>query len=177
MDNALLLTILAGSLLVLVLGVYALHVWRQLWKQRQRLASYQQEISEKLADDLRILCSSLLDGQMPWVEGCIRLKVILEHYNFELSHEEDYAVFQEVFVATEHIPTHEGWKALDKTERRRHEATFASLEEQFRTRSLSAARQLLTLLGGPTEAGSGERVQVWSPTACSPDNTTRHTLH
>ena len=175
MDNALLFTILAGTLLIAGLAVYALLVWRKVWRQRAQLENHKKELSDKLAEDLKILCGSLLDEQMPWVEGCIRLKVILEHYNFELSHDEQYAVFQEVFVATEHIPTHEAWTALDKAEKRKHEQTFAALEEQFRTRSFAAARQLLEKLGGPVAVRMASPVESWSPAAEKGRGS--HTLH
>lgn len=175
MDDALLTTILTGLVLIVALAAYALHMWRRVWKQREQLEGYKKEVSDKLAEDLKVLCGSLLDEQMPWIEGCIRLKVILEHYNFELSHDEQYAVFQEVFVATEHIPTHEAWKALDKAEKRKHEQTFAALEEQFRTRSFAAARQLLQQLGGPLAATVTAPVQSWSPAKA--DSPARHTLH
>ncbi len=175
MGDALFLTLLVGTLLVLALAAYALYVWRKVWQQRKQLENHQQEVASKLAGDLKILCGSLLDEQMPWIEGCIRLKVILEHYNFELSHDEAYSVFQEVFFATEHIPTHEAWKALDKAERRKHEETFAVLEEQYRTRSFTAARQLLIQLGEPARAGAGATVQAWSP--AGKDEPAKHTLH
>lgn len=146
MDTALVITLIVGTLLVLGLSGYALHLWRKVWQQQERLESYQREVSDKLAGDLKILCQSLLDGQMPWVEGCIRIKVLLEHYDYELSHEEEYAVLQEVFVATEDIPTHENWKALDRNQRLKHEETFASLEQQYQPASLIAVRRLQTYL-------------------------------
>lgn len=174
MDNALLITILAGTALVIALGGYALNVWRKVWRRREQLETHKKEVSDKLAEDLKILCSSLLDEQMPWVEGCIRLKVILEHYNFELSHDEQYAVFQEVFVATEHIPTHEAWKALDRAEKRKHEETFAALEEQFHARSFTAARQLLKQLGGPLRSGITSPTGTWSPAEVAESKPTLH---
>lgn len=177
MDNTLLISILAGTALVVALGGYALHLWRQVWKRREQLESHKKEVSDKLAEDLKVLCSSLLDEQMPWVEGCIRLKVILEHYNFELSHDAEYAVFQEVFVATEHIPTHDAWKALDRAEKRKHEKTFATLEEQFHARSFTAARQLLQRLGGPLKASMAAPTGTWSPAMDASPAEGKPTLH
>lgn len=176
MSNAMLITLLTGGLLCLSLAAYAWHLWRKVWQHRQRLDGFQNEVSGKLAEDLKILCNSLLDGQVPWVEGCIRLKVILEHYDYALSHEEPYAIFQEVFVATEHIPTHDDWKALDKATKRQHESTFSKLEEQFGTRSLNAARQLLQQLGehaGPPSSPAAASVQSWSPD----EQSAKQTLH
>lgn len=163
MNPTLLVVLLSGLALVIALALYALHIWRKVWRRREQLENYRKEVTSKLSDDLKILCSSLLDEQMPWIEGCIRLKVILEHYDFELSHDEAYSVFQEVFVATEHIPTHEAWTALSKEERSQHEETFAMLEEQYRNSSFTAARRLLEQLGGRLTASASAAVQDWTP--------------
>lgn len=159
MDTTLLSILIVGSLLIALLGGYAFHLWRKVWQHRQALEAHNQKVSESLQGDLRILCNSLLTDQVPWVEGCIRIKVILEHYDFALSRTADYAVFTLVSDAIAHIPTHDAWKALDKSERKTHEATFSSLEQSHRQDSLSAARQLLELLGGTPAAA----VQDWSP--------------
>ncbi len=163
MNTTLLIVLLTGLLLIAGLALYALHMWRKVWLRRKQLEIYKKEVTSKLSDDLKILCGSLLDEQMPWIEGCIRLKVILEHYDFELSHDEAYAVFQEVFVATEHIPTHEAWTALSKEERNQHEETFAILEEQYRSNSFTAAQRLLEQLGGRLTATASAAVQDWTP--------------
>lgn len=157
--------LIVGALLCLLLGGYALYLWKKVWRHKKALSQYNQEVQDKLSHDLRILCGSLLDEQMPWVEGCIRIKVILEHYNFELSQSAQYSVFNEVYKATENIPTHEAWQALDKLERRKHEANFVVLEEQHKDSSLTAANQLLEQLGGRISSAVTAPVQDWSPTA------------
>lgn len=173
MDNTLLISILAGTALVVALGGYALHLWRQVWKRRQQLESHKKEVSDKLAEDLKVLCSSLLDEQMPWVEGCIRLKVILEHYDYELSRDGRYDVFREVFVATKDIPSHDAWLALSRQERARHEETFEQLENRHREHSLSAARGLLEHLGGSVKTVRSSPVGSWSP-SMEPEKPTLH---
>lgn len=147
MSNQLILIIIIGSAISGVLGWYALHLWRKLWKHQEALAAHEQQNRDKIAGDLKILLGSLLDEQAPWVELCIRIKVILEHYDFELSQHDDYQVFQLVYQVCENIPTHQAWKDLPKAERRAYEAGFTTLEEQHKASSFKAAKQLKKLLG------------------------------
>lgn len=174
MQNSLLYILCAGSLLVLALAIYALRLWRKVWQHQKALQTHEQQVNAKLKDDLRILCGSLLDEQMPWLEGCIRIKVILEHYSQALSRDPEFQVFVQVFAATEHVPTHDAWKALDKLERRKHEASFVLLEEQHRSASLSAASRLLEQLGGRISAAVAAPVQDWSPQPAGGDRPTLH---
>lgn len=173
MDTTLLLILIAGALLVLILGAYALQLWRKVWKHRELLQEHERQTRGKLGEDLKILCGSLLDEQVPWVEGCIRLKVILEHYDYELSRDGRYDVFREVFVATKDIPSHDAWLALNRQERARHEETFEQLENRHREHSLSAARGLLEHLGGPVKTARSSPVGSWSP-SMEPEKPTLH---
>lgn len=96
-----------------------------------------------LAGHLRLLAGSLLDEQVPLIEAAIRLKVLLDHYDPQLSQSERCRVFQQLYEACAHIPTHSGWSALDRTERRHFEAFFSALELQHKAAARRGARWLL----------------------------------
>lgn len=146
MSNQLILVIIIGTTICLALGWYALNLWRKLWQHRRLQAEQEQKNRDKQAADLKILLGSLLDEQAPWVELCLRIKVVLDHYDYELSQQDSYQVFQLVYLACENIPTHQAWKDLPKAERRAYEAGFVSLEEQYKEASLKSARKLQKLL-------------------------------
>jgi len=146
MSNTLILVVIAGTTLCLGLGWYALNLWRKLQLQKQLQAEHEQKNRDKRASDLSVLLSSLLDEQAPWIELCIRIKVVLDHYDCELSQQDDYQVFQRVYQACENIPTHQAWKDLTKAERRTYEAGFVTLEEQHKEASRESARKLQKLL-------------------------------
>lgn len=135
--------LIAGLLLVAVLAGYAVHLWRKVWRREQQLAELQAQQHAALAADLRVLAGSLLDEQVPLIEGAIRIKVLLDNYDFKLGQDPRCQVFQVLFEATERVPTHGAWKALDKTERRRHEASFSALELQHKAEARRSARWLL----------------------------------
>ena len=133
----------AGSLLVLALAAYALYLWRRVWQQQKALAAAEQERQQRLGGDLRVLAGSLLDEQLPLIEGAIRIKVLLDNYDSALSNDSRCQVFHLLFEATAEVPTHAGWKALDKAERRRFEKRFTELELQHKAAARVAARWLL----------------------------------
>lgn len=132
-----------GIALIAGLAFYALHLWRRVWARQRARQQHDQERHERLGSDLQILASCLLDGQLPLIEGAIRIKVLLDNYDSQLSQNERCQVFHLLFEATAHVPTHADWKALEKTERRRHEKHFNELELQHKAAARSAARWLL----------------------------------
>lgn len=132
-----------GGLLIAALAVYALHLWRRVWAQQRSQAQANQDRHERLGGDLQILASSLLDGQLPLIEGAIRIKVLLDNYDSTLSQDSRCQVFHLLFEATAQVPTHADWKALDKTVRRQHEKHFTELELQHKAAARTAARWLL----------------------------------
>ena len=143
MTTLTLVLLLAGGLLLVALALYALHLWRRVWAQQRSQAQTENERRERLGGDLQILASSLLDGQLPLIEGAIRIKVLLDNYDSTLSQDARCQVFHLLFEATAQVPTHADWKALDKSVRRQHEKHFTELELQHKAAARTAARWLL----------------------------------
>ncbi|WP_028239887.1 DUF2489 domain-containing protein [Stutzerimonas azotifigens] len=139
---AILLLVLAVAIIA-ALGAYALYLWRRVWHNERELARARAERQAALAEDLRILASSLLDEQLPLIEGAIRIKVLIDNYDATLGQDPRCEVFQQLYQATEHVPTHAAWTALERTERRRHEANFSALELQHKAQARRSARWLL----------------------------------
>ncbi len=134
---------IAGLLVIAALAGYALYLWRKVWRREQQLAALQANQHAALAEDLRILAGSLLDEQVPLIEGAIRIKVLLDNYDAQLGQDPRCQVFQRLFEATATVPTHAAWNALERAERRRHEAAFSALELQHKAEARRSARWLL----------------------------------
>lgn len=142
--STLALVLLTLALLVVVaLAGYALYLWRRVWRLQREQQQQQARRHQALAEDLRILAGSLLDEQLPLIEGAIRIKVLLDHYDPALGQDPRCQVFQTLYQATEQVPTHEAWKALERSERRRHEANFSALELKHKAEARRCARWLL----------------------------------
>ena len=142
--NTLTLTLLLAALLLIAgLAAYAWHLWRRVWARQNAQTQAHQERQQRIGGDLNILASSLLDEQLPLIEGAIRIKVLLDNYDSALSSDSHCLVFHQLFEATADVPTHAAWKALDKAERRHFEKRFNELELQHKAAARSAARWLL----------------------------------
>jgi len=134
--------LIIATLCILGLTAYALHLWRRVWQAEQQRKNTYASQKKQLHADLMVLTDSFLTEQMPWAEGCIRIKVILDHYDFELGMHNDYQVLHQVFAATQHIPTHDAWRALSNAEKRPYLSLLAELELQHKAASRQAVQQL-----------------------------------
>lgn len=144
----LMLSMVAGSIFILALAVYSIILWRRLWRQERQRQQQQALQKQQLKDDLIVLTGSFLTEQMPWAEGCIRIKVILDHYDAELSMQPQNQVLHEVFAATENIPSHDAWLALSSAEKKPYQQHLSELELQHKQASTQAVQQLLQQLKG-----------------------------
>ncbi len=144
--NMLMLSMIAGAIFILALAVYSIALWRRVWQTEQQRKQQRTAQKKQLHDDLLVLTSSFISEQMPWAEGCIRIKVILDHYDFELGQQADYQVLHQVFNATENIPTHDAWRALSSVEKKPYESLLAELELQHKRASVQAVEQLQSIL-------------------------------
>lgn len=135
--------LVVAVLVIAGLAFYAHHLWRRVWQGERQRVEAESRRQAALADDLRVLASSLLDEQVPLIEGAIRIKVLIDNYDNSLGQDPHCQVFHQLYEATEHVPTHGGWKALDRDERRRHEANFSALELKHKAEARRSARWLL----------------------------------
>jgi len=133
---------LAGLVIVLVLAAYALSLWRQVQRKNDDDRAKSREREERLAADIEFLAQSLVNGQVPPIEGAIRIKVLLDNYTGPRREALDLAVFEVVYDATAHIPTHQAWKDLPRATRRQHEETMTEIESTHKPRLEKAAMQL-----------------------------------
>ena len=143
MNNLTLLVLIGGALLIGALALYALQLWRRVWAKEKAQAEALNTQRERIGGDLQILASSLLEGQLPLIEGAIRIKVLLDNYDSRLSQDQRCEVFHLLFAATAEVPTHAEWKALERSVRRQHEQRFSELELQHKAAARAAARWLL----------------------------------
>lgn len=134
--------IILGLVIIFALALYAVVLWRRVWRNQQRLAQQERERNDRLEADIRILAQSLLAGQLPVIEGAIRIKVLLDNYSGERRADLDVQVLNSIYDATAHIPTHQAWQDLPKPERRLHERQMQTLEAQHRSAVQQIAQQL-----------------------------------
>lgn len=135
--------LIAATVCILSLAAYAAFLWRRVWQAQQLQQQQRANQKSQRHADLVVLANGFLSGQMPWAEGCIRIKVILDHYDAEFGQQAEYQVLHSVFSATEHIPTHDAWRALSSAEKQPFLHLLDELELQYKQDSIRAVQQLL----------------------------------
>lgn len=131
----------ALGVVVVALGVVAAVLWAKVWRlQKQQKALEEQRQHEKaeneqkridyIHESLNVIARSMLDGQCPITEGCIRMAVLLDNIALDCDSKHRFSVVFEIYNATRHIPTHSSWKALSRKEQRRFEQEMMALEKQ-----------------------------------------------
>jgi len=112
----------------------------------QIIALEQQNKKNSLVESLRVLARTMIDGQLEYSEGCIRIKVLLDHLDASLHKRSEFKVFEVLYLATEHMPTHEERKKVDKRFIEKMDQQRFELEKQHREEILQAAKALLSYL-------------------------------
>ncbi|MDY7219055.1 DUF2489 domain-containing protein [Denitrificimonas sp. JX-1] len=138
--------LILGAVCILALTLYAILLWRRVWHMEKQRKQQLAKQKSHLRNDLIILANSFLTEQMPWAEGCIRIKVILDHYDAELGMQPQNQVLQTIFEATKHIPSHDSWKALTNAEKLPYQRLLSELELKHKKASSEAVKQLLNQL-------------------------------
>lgn len=133
---------LAGVIIIIALAVYAVVLWRKVLARKAEQRAMATERNQRLARDIIILANSLLEGQLPVIEGSIRIKVLLDNYYGPRRADLDVSVFERIYDATAHIPTHQGWKDLPKAERQLHEQQMEVLERDHHEAITRAAKNI-----------------------------------
>lgn len=133
---------LAGLIIIIALAAYAFGLWKKVLARKAQQRAIATERNQRLASDIIILANSLLEGQLPVIEGSIRIKVLLDNYYGPRRADLDVSVFERIYDATAHIPTHQGWKDLPKAERQLHERQMDVLERDHRAAITLAAQNI-----------------------------------
>lgn len=133
---------LAGVIIIMALTAYAIVLWRKVLARRAELRAMATQRNQQLASDIIILANSLIEGQLPVIEGSIRIKVLLDNYYGPRRADLDVSVFERIYNATAHIPTHQGWTALPKAERQLHEHQMEVLERDHHEAITLAAKNI-----------------------------------
>lgn len=147
MSNAIIWSgILCG--LVAIAGL----VWFILGKLKQlNVAQTQQAEQEKLKSErrssliesIRVIATAMLEGQVELSEGCIRIKVLLDHFDASLHKEASLMIFETMYKATEHMPTHQARKNTDKNFIHKLDQQRFALEKEHNDAIRKGAQELL----------------------------------
>ena len=130
------------AIIVLVLGVVAWRMWRQVFalQTQQKEAAIAKEKADAIAaqekidyifESLNVIASSVLDDQVRLAEACIRMSVLMDSLPLSCESKHFFSPIFEVYNQTRHIPTHENWKALDRKQQKSFKQESFSIESKL----------------------------------------------
>jgi heme exporter protein D len=83
---------------------------------KQEANKKQLEQRKFLIESMQVLCGSVLDKQVEISEACMRVKLLIDHFDSTLHERADFKVFNDVYDRLEHMPRFEARKRLSKRE-------------------------------------------------------------
>ncbi|RDX35633.1 DUF2489 domain-containing protein [Kangiella sp. HD9-110m-PIT-SAG07] len=127
-----------ASFVTLVLITYAAYLLFKLRRQKALHAAAKKKSSEKyhaqmifVVDSIVSISKTMQQGQCPTIEGCIRLKVLIDQLRMDEKSREPFAIFYTIYDKTEHIPTHQAWTELEKHQQMKFTQEMMILEAQY----------------------------------------------
>lgn len=99
-----------------------------------------------VVDSLEVIATLTLDDQVELSEACIRIKILLDHYDAGLHDEAPFEIFAKVYGLLEHMPTHEARKKTDKRFIHKLDQQRFAIEAKHREEIREAAKALLARL-------------------------------
>ncbi|OMH39139.1 DUF2489 domain-containing protein [Motiliproteus sp. MSK22-1] len=126
----------------------------QLKAQQQRKQAEQERIAEieakaqqqrdHLVESVRVISMAMQDEQCELAEGCIRLKMLLDHLAPYLHEHQDFSVINQMYEGTKHMPILDEWKKLKIKQRFEFTKEREALEREYRQPILAAAKKLVS---------------------------------
>lgn len=131
--------IIAG-LITLALASYAAVLLFKLNKQKKAIHQSELAQAEKhdaqmksIIESITSIAKAMQHEQCPVIEGCIRLKVLIDQLRLDEVLRDEFAVFYTIYDKTAHIPTHQGWKDLKTKEKMTHTKLMMELEAEHQS--------------------------------------------
>ncbi len=144
-----LLIFIAAAILLALSGVAA-YYWIKLKKvqnqQKAQIAQNQKawlDRQQELAADIRFIANSMLQEQCEITEGCMRLKVLMDHLDQDLAQKTEFQTLQFYYQQTLSMPHHEAYKALNRKEQFSQDKKRFALEDKYREQILIEAKHIV----------------------------------
>lgn len=132
-----------GLLIIIGLAAYALHLWREVRRRNAFREEEDRRAIENCLENLEMVASSLIQGQVDITEGAWRCKVLLEIIDPQLGERDTFRAFGDVFERTRHLHTHSARAALTPKARFQEDHERLAVEKEMREPVIEAAHATL----------------------------------
>jgi len=142
------LIILAVAIVVVLSAVAIYYVVKLKRVQKQQAEQIKknkeawQAHRNELANDLKFIAQSMLQGQCEITEGCLRIVVLMDRLDEDLQHKPEFKTIREHFSLTVSMPTHQAYKDLSKQEQFKLDKQRYNLEAKNKEQVLEEAKIL-----------------------------------
>jgi hypothetical protein len=99
-----------------------------------------------LKESIDVLAKSIIDEQVEYSEACMRIKILIDHWDSTLHSDERFGVFNRVYEKLENHPRFGARKQIDKRFLRKLDEERHRIELAFKDDIKTAAKALVTLL-------------------------------
>ena len=141
------------SVIVVVLAAYALSLCVKLFRLKRRVSEKRQaQIKEQKSvakkknieaqESIDILLRCLLQDQLSLTEAAIRISGLAKTLKLSEVEQQFYIPFDELAMATSHIPILSDWSRLSSKEQKRFNSEREIIEGEYKDKILSTAKQL-----------------------------------
>jgi hypothetical protein len=138
-----------GCIIVVILAIVAWRLQRQVnaveakkRQQAQEIDTLKKNHQHYLNNSIQMLAQGLIDSQLSFTEGAIRISVLMNNLPINDQHREEFSAFFQLADATSHIPILGAWKKLSKTDKLRFENEREAMEEKYKDFVIDAAKRI-----------------------------------
>ena len=144
------LMLLLAAVVLVSVGGYAGYLALQLYRRRQRLEKGKQELENQLKvkeaearQSVQIIARALVQRDLSETEAAMRISWLSQQIILSADEAQHFSVFQQLSVATAHIPILDDWAALGKAEKRRLTTEREAIEVSYRDFVRASAVELV----------------------------------
>ena len=146
------LMLLLAAVVLFAVGGYAAYLALQLYRRRQRLENGKRELENRLKvkdaearQSVQIIARALVQKDLSETEAAMRISWLSQQIVLSAAEAQHFSVFQQLAVATAHIPILDDWAALEKSEKRRLNTEREGIELTFRDFIQASALELVSI--------------------------------
>ncbi len=139
-----------AAVIVIGLAFYAFSLTRKVKaleeKRRQDALAMEAELSQQRTHrnrSIQIIAQGILTDQLSLTEGAIRIRVLMDGLDVDVSVREEFNAFYQLSDATSHIPILEEWKKLKLKQRMAYDSERVKLESDHKEFVEDAAKRIL----------------------------------
>jgi hypothetical protein len=138
--------IFVGLVIIASLSWFIFTKIRELKVLKAKRVEKEAQETEKrnhLINSIKVIATTMLEDQVELSEGCIRIKVLIDHFDASLHEQASFKIFEEMYKSTEHMPTHQARKNTDKNFIHKLDQQRFALEKKHRESIRKGAEELL----------------------------------